>query len=704
MTAQLCEQVRPSFCQAIIKAEFFDTNMLQRILRFEKLEQPPSGDPAKSCNTNLYFGFFFDGTKNNYTDAEETKTHSNIARLYDCYPGRSVPGVLPKSADWTYQPDRYNHFFRTYIPGVATSFKKVSDSGEGIEKKMGAATGYLGEARITWALLQAVNHVHRYFMKYSLVSDDEISYLSRRLTLSSVSLRHVAEHNSSCEAMTSFQKILVRLHSAVSQHWVDKKTGKPPMIDGGIVQKIHISIFGFSRGATQARAFTNWLMALCKLDAHLCGKGDVMTLGGFQVAFDFLGIFDSVASIGTGNTLGNSYVGKLFDGHGAWADAGVSLRVPGNIPCLHLVAAHELRRSFPLDSVSVGNAIPSNCTEIVFPGVHSDLGCGYAPGEQGRGENPDGNDMMARIPLLVMYRAARLSGVPLKLELANANVQQRFNVSAETITAFNSYIAATRTDANSLTAIMRDQQNFQMQWRLLRQTKARLPLENTPSFDRASNFDKNDLHSANLEFDDEIAEFNRWLNSKGKKFTPMAQDPGYDNDYEKEWEEIARWWGKAPELKPAITDFFDQYVHDSRAWFKLIPDNFDNEAEATQQLRGWEKRRVDAINQNAALNKPMKFYKPRRQWTGPSPMQNAPIPHVSDGLTDNQRNAAEEFGRTGVFPRMITTGREPFELKSTWYFVSPRGGYLRYRKIYAGADKELISKNNVEATEGTDIV
>jgi hypothetical protein len=268
-----------------------------------------------------------------------------------------------------------------------------------------------------------------------------------------------------------------------------------------------------------------------------------------------LGIFDSVASIGTGNTLGNSYLGKLLDGHGAWADAEVSLRIPNNIPCLHLVAAHEIRRSFPLDSVSVGQSIPSNCTEVVFPGVHSDLGCGYAPGEQGRGENPEGNDMMARIPLLVMYRAARLSGVPLKLELANANVQQRFNVSVEAINAFNSYITETATKADTLTEIMRNQQNFQMRWRLLRQTRAALPVENTKSFERASTFDKNDLHSANLEFDAEIAEFNRWLNSKKKNVRPVVQDPGFDNDYEDEWEEIARWWGSAPELKPPLSIF-----------------------------------------------------------------------------------------------------------------------------------------------------
>ncbi|CAN7642068.1 hypothetical protein LJR289_004847 [Pseudoduganella sp. LjRoot289] len=79
------------------------------------------------------------------------------------------------------------------------------------------------------------------------------------------------------------------------------------------VVMIYISTFGFSRGATQARAFTNWLMALCKLDVHLCGRAGAMTLGGFDVQFDFLGIFDTVASVGAGNTAGSSVLGRLFE-------------------------------------------------------------------------------------------------------------------------------------------------------------------------------------------------------------------------------------------------------------------------------------------------------------------------------------------------------------------------------------------------------
>lgn len=107
-----------------------------------------------------------------------------------------------------------------------------------------------------------------------------------------------------------FEEVLLRLHDAVSRHWPDEKTGKPAKIEPGIVKTIYISVFGFSRGATEARVFVNWLQSLCRLDAKLSGKTGAMSLGGFPVQFDFLGLFDTVASVGSANSFG------FFDGHG----------------------------------------------------------------------------------------------------------------------------------------------------------------------------------------------------------------------------------------------------------------------------------------------------------------------------------------------------------------------------------------------------
>jgi hypothetical protein len=691
MTAILCKTVHANFASASKTDEFFSQEQQKKIKEFGAREQPLQGS-ITGCKTNLYFGFFFDGTKNNYVLAENNKTHSNVARLYDCYPGMSVPGVLPQKTDWEYNPSRYTHFFRTYIPGVGSPFDGVNDTGHGLDLQRGLASGHLGAVRIAWALLQAINHVHRYFLKAPLLTPEEVATFVKHVRLDKKSRPQMlppgafsdADGGSPDDQRTRlvFEQILVRLHTAVAQHWPDKKTGRPPRIDPGIVQKIHISIFGFSRGATQARAYTNWLMSLCRLDAHLCEKGDTMTLGGFAVSFDFLGLFDTVASVGASNTLGNSLAGKMFDGHGAWADAEESLRIPDNITCVHLVAAHELRRSFPLDSISVKGVTTANCTEIVFPGVHSDLGCGYAPGEQGRGRHPTGKDMLARIPLLVMYQAARLAGVPLKLELASAIAKERFEVAPETINAFNAYVAACATKNGTLTAIMREQAHYQMQWRLLRRNKEKLPLEATDSYKRASTFDQNDLRSANLEFETEIAQFNDWLSDKDKQYRPAQQDPGFDNDYENEWEEIARWWNARPPLAGAIASFFDEYVHDSRAWFKLIPGHPDNEADTIELLKKWDAKRVKFIDENTILSK--RFAQNHPDVVMARRLQNVPRGAVPDGLTDAQRTAAEEYARTRKIPSMTTSGREPL--------LSSRGGYLRYRKIYGGWDSELISR------------
>lgn len=710
MSAQLIRPVPGGFADATNMEAIFSTVEKNRISnQWERREQPPLGVPGESCSTNLFFGFFFDGTKNNYVQAEKPKNHSNVARLYDCFPGLSVEGVLPTETDWKYNPTRYSHFFKVYVPGVASPFKEVNDSGEGKELTAGAAAGYKGEARIIWALIQAVNNVHRYFLKKPLLSPGETTSFMNRVVLDRDRRRlmkprgrfeaKIPNEEEKEKTRLEFEKILKRLHAAIAAH-VPDKSGRPKKVDPSVVKKIYISTFGFSRGATQARAFTNWLMALCALDARLCRK-EGMTLGGFEVEFNFLGLFDTVASVGLGNTLGNSLLGKLFDGHGAWSDAESSLRIPPGLRCVHLVAAHEIRRSFPLDSISVKQVLPENSEEIVVPGVHSDLGCGYTPQEQGRGLDNDGADMLTRVPLIYMYREARLAGVPLKLELANEIAKQRFKLVPETIRALNAYLATCQVKSGTLTAIMREQGKKRILWNKARRPSGKTPIESTASFGRASNFDKNDMQSANQEFEQEIKLFEAWLSNKGKGFIAKAQEPGFDNDHENEWEEIATWWNREPTPGPEVLEFFDNYVHDSRAWFKLIPGNPDNESDLIEKLKGWNKRRKQIQEYNAREEK---LAADRQKMMGLAYGKNSGVgmqPHrpVRDGLTDEERKAADEFERTGKIPRMRTIGREPFDSSWDSYGLSGKAGYLRYRKVYSGYDYVLISKNNSDERE-----
>jgi hypothetical protein len=236
MSANLSPKIAEEFTNAVDAEKFFDATDLKKIRNHEKREQAMPGSPHRSCVTNLFFGFFFDGTKNNYILAEKAKNHSNVARLYDCYPGLSVPSVLPKDTDWQYNVSRHSHFFKVYVPGVASPFPHVGDSGEGLQQTRGAACGAIGEQRIIWALVQAINNIHRYLLKTPLVAQDEMGGLLRKIILNSSSRSHmdrleplgkfVSSEDIYLVTRKMFERLLSRLHSAVSTHWPDSKTGK----------------------------------------------------------------------------------------------------------------------------------------------------------------------------------------------------------------------------------------------------------------------------------------------------------------------------------------------------------------------------------------------------------------------------------------------------------------------------------------------
>lgn len=101
-----------------------------------------------------------------------------------------------------------------------------------------------------------------------------------------------------------------------------------------------------------------------------------------------------------------------------WADSTQQLpderQFPGLIKCCrHFVAAHEQRLCFPLDSIRRpdGN-YPLNAEEIIYPGMHSDVGGGYPVRDQGKSCG-DSGDILSQIALHDMYLAAFDSGAPL---------------------------------------------------------------------------------------------------------------------------------------------------------------------------------------------------------------------------------------------------------------------------------------------------
>ncbi|MGP4128286.1 DUF2235 domain-containing protein [Pantoea tagorei] len=83
---------------------------------------------------------------------------------------------------------------------------------------------------------------------------------------------------------------------------------------------------------------------------------------------------------------------------------------------MHLVSAHEQRLCFPLDSIRrTDGTYPARFVEVLYPGMHSDLGGGYPPGDQGKANGADDALLLSQIALHDIYAAAFAAGAPLKV-------------------------------------------------------------------------------------------------------------------------------------------------------------------------------------------------------------------------------------------------------------------------------------------------
>src|SRR5690606_33058668 len=89
-------------------------------------------------------------------------------------------------------------------------------------------------------------------------------------------------------------------------------------------------------------------------------------------------------------------------------------KFPGLVKCCrHFVAAHEQRSCFPLDSIrNEDGRYPGFAREVVYPGVHSDVGGGYTKNEQGKARNGT-HELLSQIVLHDLYAEAFAAGAPL---------------------------------------------------------------------------------------------------------------------------------------------------------------------------------------------------------------------------------------------------------------------------------------------------
>ncbi|HHC4798643.1 TPA: DUF2235 domain-containing protein [Klebsiella oxytoca] len=295
-----------------------------------------------------------------------------------------------------------NKYYKYYIPGVGTPFPEVSDLNYSTP---GMAFATYGEERINWALIRIIDTLRRTLGKPAL-SDNESWKAVKDMTSRTEDFGASGQYR----RPIVFRQLLKDLEPELKLALKQPEPGKPKLLG------IKLYVYGFSRGAAAARAFVNWLVELLPNAFRKGTKPDLcLTLEGANwkvpLSVEFLGLLDTVASVGV------AHIAPLAEGHMGWADNAMELPDNGLIKnCVHLVSAHEQRLCFPLDSICRHDGTyPSYAREMVYPGMHSDIGGGYPPGDQGKAYGDDDRLLLSQIPLNDIYAAAFFAGAPLKV-------------------------------------------------------------------------------------------------------------------------------------------------------------------------------------------------------------------------------------------------------------------------------------------------
>ncbi len=495
-------------------------------------------DPAQ-CGGQVYVNLFFDGTGNNMAWEEpglgatqmEAGKHSNIARLY------KARIDAPE-----------NGFFSHYIPGIGTPFPEIGDTGG----TLGLAAGHMGADRINWAITRILDSVHEYLTEASLFGTEQARTIVNNASKTGF------ETWVRRQVLGTWQK---RLEAVIKDR--ERK-----------VTHINISVFGFSRGAATARVFANWLLQ------WLEQEDGGYRLAGIPLRIYFMGLFDTVASVGVADMLPG------FDGRMDWATPANLEIHPAVEQCVHFVALHEQRASFPLE-------LAARVTQVAYPGMHSDVGGGYRPGEQGKAmPGASASPHLSQVPLIDMHHAALVGGVPLRSmeEIKETpDVAPDFDCSPAVAAAVNNFfdhcgIKTTAKGKDDVTAVLRSHTLQYLQWRdgLLRPGRL---LENRRFFREAHlRTDRAQLREALKDFAAQLVDLRVWAQDTGAtavaldvlaKVNPVAgtvlrttrgrRAGPVDAETLRMLEAVSL---GAP-LPPAVQHLMDDYIHDSRAGFRI---------------------------------------------------------------------------------------------------------------------------------------
>ncbi|MCD7100408.1 DUF2235 domain-containing protein [Stenotrophomonas sp. MMGLT7] len=476
-----------------------------------------------SCTREIHVALFFDGTNNNMERDRKNQGHSNIVSLYDAH-----------------REDRVE-YFRYYIPGVGTEFKDIGELGEDPKGKSMARGG---EDRIHWALVQLYNAVATSVTNFDLLQEEE----TKTLVTSAISGLRTWYRGGDAKMVSIFRGLDARLLKTLGDQ-------RP------LITRMHLSVFGFSRGAAEARTFCNWLA--------LATRGKV---GPAAVNLRFLGIYDTVASVLLADS---SPIGRgLFD----WANK--TMRMGDAEASVHYVAAHEIRRSFPLSTARAGGSWPARTKEFVYPGAHSDIGGGYSPGDQGKAV-AGRSSLMSQIPLNDMYFEACNGGVRLlPMDEVEEETKDDYKIDPALERAFSAYLQWTPADekgenlSGSRRGVVENRMEEQMRrywrWRASKRTDAQFRAMS--SWRNAGAQDRVDLEEGNLDWRDDIEHARvahrpstRQIASRiGVRTIQVPANPSRTQ------RELVAAVDDATPIPAEVDRFFDEYVHDSHSGFWLL--------------------------------------------------------------------------------------------------------------------------------------
>jgi hypothetical protein len=633
--------------------------------QMKRIKAAPHTDDYKGkklpCSTVIHVGIFFDGTNNNMerdkiealekTNDPSKCSHSNVVVLYDTFKDAPKEG-----------------YYRFYIPGVGTPFDKI---GEKTETPDGKAKATGGDARINWAMLQLLNAMKRSLVGQPLVTDEHAGRLVNTIPLHAGQVIHsnldgkrgYFTGNSSDSACAGGK--VGELEDALKSQGPDRK----------LVQ-VNLSVFGFSRGAAQARAF-------CHFVHHILLKKTEggYTLAGVPLRIQFLGLFDSVASVGMADAS------PFWRGLGGWANGTLDI-VPSVQRTVHLCAAHEIRINFPLSTARLGaGKYPPNCVEKVYPGAHSNVGGGYPTGSQGKSVGSRAR-LLSQMPLLDMYREAQLSMVPLQTieqlqKVAKGDqVANDLKIDGGCAKLFNAYRAWSAGVGGTIEAALHGHTRLYWQWRLQYQGK----VKTLPSYTKADPQDRIDMLESDSDF---ISDMNKALwqeqsDAKAQSPNDESVNVGLDIVQSDFLRVRTDFLGRKPaQVSQDVDRFFDQMVHDSHASFYLVGPvtAYDREQKIKQIEQKIERARLDREQMKRVGSVPRS--------TTPAQDEAA----LAWSLSDLERKIYEyQKAHNGAFPEVTDADREELlAMEDMVTSIAVRavtkktrrewGGHVRFRRV-----------------------